>query len=44
MHLAPAAPGPLRAESGGYSLHAATCIATAERGAPEHLCCYVARA
>lgn len=35
--------GSLRAESGGYSLHAATCIAAADKEAQEHLCRYVAR-
>ena len=37
------APGSLRAESDGYSLHAATCIPAADREALEHLCRYVTR-
>jgi hypothetical protein len=41
--LARFAPGSLRAESGGYSLHAATCVPAADREALEHLCRYVAR-
>jgi hypothetical protein len=41
--LARFTPGSLRAESGGYLLHAATCIPAAEREALEHLCRYVAR-
>ncbi len=41
--LARFTPGSLRAESSGYSLRAATCIAAPDRGALEHLCRNVAR-